>query len=262
VDPLAWRAAAGLTSAAAVAWAARGLRALSTGGAAAAIGVGTACVLAGWTWGLLLMTFFVSGTLLSRVGRARKSARTAGVIDKGGTRDAWQVFANGGVFALAALMSLGGHPGWWQVAGAGALATSTADTWATELGLLAGATPRSIVTGRPLTHGLSGGVTIAGSLAMIGGAMVLAGVARAAAWPPGAVRGAIGGGIAGALADSVLGATLQIRRRCPRCGVATEAPRHGCGVETEVTGGLHGLNNDRVNLVSGVIGAAVAVLIA
>jgi uncharacterized protein (TIGR00297 family) len=262
VDAPVWRALAGLASAAAVATAARFGRALTGGGTAAAILVGTACVAAGWSWGLLLMTFFLTGTALSRLGRERKGARTVGRIDKGGPRDAWQVAANGGIFAVAALLSIAGHPAWWQVAGVGALATSTADTWATEVGLLAGGAPRSIITWRAVEAGLSGGVTVVGSLAMVAGALALSGMARAVGWPPGAVRGALIGGVAGATADSVLGATLQTRRHCPRCGVSTEALRHGCGAETDVTGGLRGLDNDRVNLVSGVIGAAVAVLVA
>ena len=53
-----------------------------------------------------------------------------------------QVLANGGVFALAALLgAVLGSP--WPAAGSraalGALAASAADTWATEIGTLASA---------------------------------------------------------------------------------------------------------------------------
>src|SRR5437016_1282237 len=78
-------------------------RALSGGGAIAAVAVGTLAVTAGWTWGVVLIAYFVSSAFLSRFGASRKERVTAGRLEKAGPRDATQVLANGGVFALAAL---------------------------------------------------------------------------------------------------------------------------------------------------------------
>jgi len=256
------RSLAGLVAAGAIAVAARRVRALSPGGALAATAVGTACVAAGWSWGALLIAFFVTSTALSRFRAAVKERRTASVVAKGGERDAIQVLANGGPFAAAALASLAlPWPGWPAVAG-GALATAAADTWATEIGTLAAAPPRSILSGEVVAPGTSGGITAAGTIAAAGGALFVGATAWLLGWPPRVAAGAAAGGFAGALVDSLLGAAVQARRWCDRCGVATERVTHGCGAPTRAAGGLAWLDNDGVNLASALVGALVALLLA
>src|SRR2546423_8707588 len=93
----------GIAAAALVAALARALRSLSNSGAIAAAVCGSLAVAAGWDWGLLLIAYFTSSTLLSRFRADAKQQRTAGRVAKGGARDAVQVLANGGVFALAAV---------------------------------------------------------------------------------------------------------------------------------------------------------------
>jgi uncharacterized membrane protein len=66
------------------------------------------------------------------------------------------------------------------------------------------------------------------------------------------------GGVVGALADSLIGATVQARRWCDACGVATERVRHDCGSPTRTAGGVSGLDNDMVNLFSGILGGVAA----
>ena len=226
--------------------------------------VGTLAVAAGWSWGALLIAFFVASTLLSRVGAGRKERRVGGIVAKGGERDAAQVLANGGVFAAAALMSLLA-PEWpgWTAVGAGALAAATADTWATEVGTLAGGVPRSITSLKPVPPGTSGGITVAGTLASVAGATFIGALAWVAGWPRDAVLGgAAAGGFAGATFDSLLGATLQARRWCDHCAAATERIVHGCGTPTRPAGGLAWLDNDRVNLAATLVGAGVGALMA
>ena len=75
-------------------------------GAIAATVVGWAAVAAGWGWGAMLIVYFVASTLVSRAGRAAKHRRTASIVAKGGERDAVQVLANGGVFAVGAVAML------------------------------------------------------------------------------------------------------------------------------------------------------------
>src|SRR5690606_16605206 len=66
------------------------------------------------------------------------------------------------------------------------------------------------------------------------------------------------GGIAGMLLDSLLGATVQERFRCPVCQRETEAPVHRCGTPTQRVGGWRGVNNDVVNFCATLAGALVA----
>jgi uncharacterized membrane protein len=66
------------------------------------------------------------------------------------------------------------------------------------------------------------------------------------------------GGAAGAMADSLLGATLQERRWCDACALATERRVHDCGTRTRLAGGLAWMDNDAVNLLATLTGAVVA----
>jgi uncharacterized protein (TIGR00297 family) len=255
------RAFAGLMLAGALAFGARQTRSLSPGGAIAAVAVGVAATLAGWSWAALLILFFVASAALSRYRRDARDSRIGDIVEKGDERDAAQVLANGGVFAVAALAStIAGDPK-WAVWALGALAAATSDTWATEIGTLAGRPPRSIISFKLLEPGTSGGVTLAGTLASAAGAVFIA----AAALATGAtnqVAPLVLGGVAGSFADSLAGATVQERRWCERCSRFTERRTHSCGTPTRVSGGVRGLRNDLVNLLCTLVGGAVAVILA
>ena len=248
------RAAFGVGSAGAIALAARRANALDGAGAIAAWAVGSATIAGlGGPGAAVLLAFFVPAVALSRVGRARKRVALADV-EKTGARDAGQVAANGAIAAFCALAALRVPRA--RLAFAGAFAAAAADTWGTEIGVLAKGTPVSIVTLQPVATGLSGGVTLAGTLAELAGTAAVAAVAlaldRRAFW-----RVALAG-FAGALADSILGGSLQALRRCPACERLTEREIHGCGTPTDRIRGLARFGNDGVNFVATATGAAVA----
>ena len=256
------RLAVGFVLALAIALVARRARSLAPSGAAAAVVVGTACVAAGWSWGALLVAFFVTSSALSRIGAESKEQRTRGVVAKGGERDAAQVLANGGPFAVAALGAAAWPHPLWNAFGAAALAASTADTWATEVGTLAGGTPRSILSWRPVPPGTSGGITLPGTLGSLAGTLFVATLALAMGWPLAAFAGAVPGGVVGATMDTLIGATAQARRWCDRCDGGTERMVHDCGTTTRPAGGIAWLDNDLVNLLAGLAGAATGVAVA
>ena len=235
--------------------------ALSGSGALAATLTGTVAVAAGWSWGIVLVAFFLSGIGLSRVGALRKSEIVDAIVAKNRARDVWQVLANGGLFTAAAAVSIVSPAPVWLAIGIGALAASAADTWATEVGILVGGEPRSIVTRKPVPAGTSGGVTLAGSAAAVSGAAFMAGVASLAGWPV-PLYVALASGVAGAFTDSLAGALVQERRWCPACRAPTERPVHVCGTRTGRVGGVAGFDNDVVNLLCSFVGALVALLMA
>jgi len=251
----------GLVVAVAIATLARRARLLSTSGGVAATLVGTAAVAAGWDWGAMLIAFFLTSSLLSRVGRQTKVAASAGMLGKGDQRDAVQVLANGALFALAAVGFAAVPSLTWQAFGGGALAAATSDTWSTEIGMLAPRPPRSIVTLQPVSPGASGGVTLLGLFGGVLGAAFVEMTAVLLRWPWQAAGAALAGGIVGSLADSLLGALVQQRRWCDRCGKETERRVHVCGAPTRVVGGLPWLDNDGVNVICALAGGAVAVLV-
>ncbi len=244
---------------AAIAWR---LHALDAGGAVAAFVVGTCTFGAGGVGGAaILLAFFVSSVVLTRVGRAKKR----GLLDiaKGGPRDAMQVVANGGVATICVVLApMLGHA--WMLAFAGAYAAATADTWGTEIGTLVSTRPRSLINARAVATGLSGGVTLAGTAAELAGAFFIALVSAATAVAADlrSVAAITAAGIVGALADSALGATVQARRWCATCGRICENDPHGCGSATVYHSGVSWLSNDMVNLLATFVGSAVTFVFA
>lgn len=248
-----------------VAAAARGLGSLTVGGAVAAWAVGTAILAGtGWAGGLVLAAFFAPSTAVGRLVRPR----TAPVLDaKGDCRDQWQVLANGGVAAAAALAAamVAAVPrplALWLVTAA--LAAAAADTWATAWGGLSRRPPRHLLSGRRVPPGTSGGISLPGTLGAIAGALV---VASAGAVPDDlparTARIAIGTlvGVAGMLADSALGAALQGRFHCDRCDRPSEWAVHRCGAPTRLIGGWPWLTNDLVNFLATLVAALAAALL-
>ncbi|MCC7358731.1 MAG: DUF92 domain-containing protein [Anaerolineales bacterium] len=258
----------GLLLAAAIGWLGYRRGSLARSGVLGAVLVGTAIVgFGGWAWATLLVVFFVSSSALSHYKAVRKEA-LAEKFSKGSRRDLAQTLANGGAAALIALAhALWPHPLWWPLF-VGVIATVNADTWATELGVLSLRPPRLITTGRVVPVGTSGGLTLVGVSAALGGAALIGLVAAAFHLAQG--QGALAAmqllligafsGLLGALADSLLGATLQAGYFCDACAQATERhPRHRCGAPTRRLRGWPWLDNDWVNFLSSLAGGLVAV---
>ena len=240
--------------------------ALTRSGAwAAALTGGLIFSLGGLPWAVLLLTFFISSSVLSRAFARRKETLSE-KFSKGSRRDYGQVLANGGLGALLAIgLVLMPELGWQWVAFAGAMAAVNADTWATELGVLSPSWPRLITNGKVVERGTSGGVTLTGYLAALGGA-VLIGLAAALFTPGATWWGFVGlialAGLAGSTLDSLLGATVQAIYYCPNCQKETEShPVHQCGTKTAHVRGWRWLNNDMVNLLCSLMGALVAVIV-
>ena len=259
LSELLFRATIGALLAAAISFLAYRKGALSRDGALAAGVVGTIAASAGWSWAILLIAFFLSSIALSQIGAHRRAQLVGSILAKSGARDALQVIANGGLFTAAAAASIGSLSALWPTLGIGALAASTADTWATEVGTLLGSEPRSIVSGKRVHPGSSGGVSAAGSTASLGGAAFIAIIALLTDWDT-PFHAIVAGGVAGSIADSVLGATVQERYWCEACSAQTEQQVHRCGQRATRAGGIRGVNNDVVNVLCSIVGALVALV--
>lgn len=248
--------------AAAVSGAAWRIRALNASGAIAATVVGALVFgFGGLVWALALIAFFVVASLLSFLGRGVKEQRL-GALGTGGSgaRDARQVLANG-AWATVAAVGAGVAPGeLWSPLFFGSLAAASADTWATELGLLATGSPRSIRSWQRVPPGTSGGLTWVGSGAAAAGAVFVGLLAHAlGALSLSGLVAVAAAGTVGAFADSWLGATIQARFRCTTCGAVIESAWHAAcdGPATRVSG-LRLVDNDAINFLASGVGAAVA----
>lgn len=250
-------------------------RALTAYGALAAVLVGT--ILYAWghlAWFGTLLAFFISSSLLTRWKQQKKTILESG-YEKTGQRDAGQVFANGGAaLALCIANHLYPHPDWW-IGYVGVMAAVNGDTWATEIGGLSKTPPRSIITGKEVPKGTSGGVSFLGLLATLFGSLFIGGVAwglHLITRQPGSPFSALSvswfsfiigttlAGTVGSLADSYMGARWQVMYRCTVCGKEIERPIH-CNQKASRIRGWRFMNNDRVNFLSSLIGGITLLLL-
>ncbi len=275
---------AGFFVAVGIAYLAYRAHALNFSGWIAAAALGTVVFgLGGVSWALVMLTFFISSSVLSRIFTGQK--RLAGVsFSKGPHRDAWQVLANGGIAGLLAFIFFilsrqtpeTGSAHYLWIGFASSLAAANADTWATELGLLNPDEPVLISSLKKVAKGTSGAISLVGTLAALAGSALIGGVAVLSTfvgWGPNqelelAEQFLIiaGSGMFGALIDSALGATVQSIYYCPVCKKETEQhPLHQCGANTSHKRGISWINNDWVNAVctisAGLIGLVLALLI-
>jgi uncharacterized protein (TIGR00297 family) len=211
-------------------------RTVTAPGALAGAALGIIILLsAGWGgWALLLATFALA-VVTSRLGLRRKTA-LAIAEDRGGRRGAGNAFANTGVAAIAAVLSLLTYAtGPALTAFVAALTAGGSDTAASEIGKAWGRRTYLVPTFRRATPGTPGAVSIQGTAAGLLGAIALGALgALLGLIPSEAVLPVVAGATIGAFAESALGATL-------------EPP----GV----------LNNDVLNFLNTAIAAAAAVLL-
>ncbi len=240
----------GMALAAAMAIASYYFRFLSASGSVATFILATIIFgVGGWQWTVPILTFFILSSLLSKLGK-RKKAKFHLMFEKTDTRDTGQVAANGGVAGIVMLCwYIFPESNIWYLIYVASLAAVTADTWGTEIGLLAKGAPRSITSLRKVETGTSGGVSLSGFVGGVLGASLLA--LSGSFWFSVSASAftfiiIICSGIVGALIDSLLGATVQAQYRCTVCGKITERTLH-CGNSTSLVRGVRWIDNDVVN---------------
>jgi uncharacterized protein (TIGR00297 family) len=240
---------------------------LNKSGAVAATFTGTVIFgIGGWQWAILLLTFFITSSGLSRAFKKRKQGLNE-KFSKGHERDAGQVFGNGGIATLFAALHFF-YPvsiiPW--IGFAAALAAVNADTWATELGVLNPNPPRIITNiTKVVEKGTSGGISFIGTLASLAGSALIG--ILASLFNP--ITDSVSiffivtlAGLAGSLFDSFLGATVQAMYFCPTDNKETEKhPLHTCGTPTTLIRGWKWLDNDWVNFACGSFGVITSLLI-
>lgn len=242
-------------------------RAVTPTGALAGAAIGVGIYLSGgfYFWSVL-GAFFVSSSVLSRIGKQQKAKLETKPV-KGDRRDHIQVTANGGVaMTMAVAYAVTGWPV-FMVAFAIALAASTADTWASEIGVLSKRRPVNVLTWKQLEPGTSGGVSVLGLFASLFGSAFIAGWFVIGYWITvgwdlieiaGLFAAITGGGFLGSVVDSVLGASIQAHYWDSITGAITEH-RFTDGIRNSLARGIHGITNDVVNALSGLV-AAVAMI--
>jgi uncharacterized protein (TIGR00297 family) len=154
-----------------------------------------------------LFTVFALTWLATRLGRARK--QRLGTAERREGRTASQVVANLGIASLcAALFAFGGGAG-WLLAMAAALAEASADTVSSECGQAFSESARLITTFQLVPAGTDGGVSLSGTLAGAGAAILVSAVCVLIGLPVGQLWIPAIAGVLGMLADSYIGAMFE-----------------------------------------------------
>jgi uncharacterized membrane protein len=242
-----------------IAFAAYRAHSLNRSGAIAAAITGTVIFgIGGWSWAVLLLTFFITSSVLSRLFKSQKAGLNE-KYSKGHERDAGQVFGNGGIAALRRCRLYRKRPGVDRVRCGAA--------WRGYLGDGAGgAEPirAGLLTDLKQVERDIGGIRWGIGAAFLGSALI---ATLAVLFPPYEASSLSEwllitiAGVAGSLFDSLLGATVQAIYYCPSCQKETErSPLHTCGTQTRQVRGWTWLDNDWVNFACGLMGAIVALL--
>jgi uncharacterized protein (TIGR00297 family) len=167
---------------------------------------------------VLAVAFLASAS--TRLGRAKKERM--GAAEKREGRSAAQVAANLGLAALVSsemAQAWASDHGWFPylpivrplvIAGLAALAEAAADTVSSEIGQVLGGRPRMLTTLRAVDPGTDGAISVAGTLAGIAAAAIVAALGTFAL--EGGTRMfavSCAGGVFGLFFDSLLGATIE-----------------------------------------------------
>lgn len=151
-------------------------RSVTVSGAIGGFVLGAIMILfAGWELYVVLLLFFVIGTLATKLGYARKAAEGL-AQETGGRRGFSHAWSNVGVAAILALLIAAGagSPQALWLAAIASLATAAADTTASEIGQLLGKRAFLPLTFRRVPKGTEGAISMEGTLA---GALAGTGVA-------------------------------------------------------------------------------------
>ena len=208
----------------------------------------------GLKWSIPILSFFILSSLLSKV-RKKRNDKVETYFEKSGTRDHWQVIANGGLGGILVVLNFIYPDELFYFVYVSSLAAVCADTWATEIGTLYKTKTYNILNFKQVEQGVSGGISVIGTFGGIAGALVIS--LSASPWVKFNLINyflfIVLAGIIGSIFDSFLGATIQAQFECRICGKITERIVH-CNKNTLRVRGLYWLNNDIVNLLAGLCG--------
>lgn len=209
---------------------------------------------------VILVLFFGLSILLDKVKKKIKNNREFDEALKGDCRDHMQVIANGLVPALMAILFFISKSPIFVIAFVASLSEALGDTVASALGAFSEKTV-DIFKWKKCENGLSGGVSVIGTIGSLVFSFVLPIVSVAfGAFDISVALIVALCAFAGTVIDSALGSLFQVKFRCSTCGKITEKHYH-CDKATEYYGGVVVVDNDVVNLLSGLFSALLSIVV-
>lgn len=214
-----------------------------------------------WKYTIPIVTFFLLSSLLSRY-RKTKNVQVETYFEKSGERDHFQVLANGGLACILVVINYFYQSELIYIAFVSCIASVCADTWATEIGTLTKANTVDVLSFKKVEQGVSGGISLQGTIASLAGAIVIA--TTSLAWIESNylmnLIVIVTAGFSGSLADSIFGTTVQAEYNCKVCNRSTERKMH-CNNKTILVKGIRWINNDAVNFGATIFGGIFSVIL-
>lgn len=176
-------------------------------------------------------------------------------------RSAFQIIANAAVACVCVIAYYFTNNVIFMYASIVAIAEEFADSMASDIGRLSRFAPLDILKFKPVTPGISGGVSILGLVSALVGAAVAVFVAYCFGvfeWHVFLILVLVA--FLGTIIDSVLGSLMQVLYKCPTCQTLTER-EECCGNKAEIVKGVKCIDNSMVNLLTGALTSIIAILI-
>lgn len=221
--------------------------------------LGLIVILAFGFGGLTVYLFFVLGAgILSKLNKNNEIYKEANKIqEKSGSRDFLQVFANGGISFILSILYLSSPNLLIIVMFGASVSEAVSDTFAGEVGMLMKGKTVSILNGRPMKPGLSGGVSFEGTLGSLIGAFLVSLLWYSTYFSINIktisfVVIVTLSGFLGSLFDSILGLTIQAHYYDEEEDMIVELEEKN-NKKLPLVKGIRFFNNDRVNFVSNLI---------
>ena len=208
---------------------------------------------------LILILFFVGSIGVDKVKKRVKNHSDEAL--KGDCRDIMQVTANGAVGCVLAIFYFFTQNYIFLIAYVASFAEAFSDTVASGIGIFSKKTFDPFRF-KSCDKGVSGGMSLLGTVSSLIASFALSAVGLL--FVDFSVKHWIIASLCaffGCIFDSLLGSLLQAKYRCIVCGKVTEKNVH-CGKNTELNSGLSIVDNDIVNLSSGVFASLVCLLVA
>lgn len=206
----------------------------------------------------LILTITFLGTILAnKIGKEKRRGINENKIEKSKQKDIFQIIANVMTGTIMTIIYGLTNNKIFLVMYASIMAESLADTLASDIGVLSKKEPFNLRTWKVGEAGLSGNVSILGLVSSLMGSLIIGLIYFLAFKELSTFLIITFSGFLGALFDSFLGAFIQVKYKCSKCGEITEKKVH-CNTKTEHFKGNKKINNDCINFLSNIFAGIIS----
>lgn len=196
--------------------------------------------------------------VIIHVIRKVKKVNLDDVVDKEHTKDVIQIFANGFFGLLPVIIYAFTNNLSFLIISALCLCACFIDSVSSDIGTMSKKQPYDFIKRKYVSKGMSGGITLLGTLASLIVSILLSTyIVFAYSLPLLNIIFYTLIIMSGTIIDSILGSCVQVKYRCSVCSKNTEKKEH-CGTPCIYDGGVKVINNDVVNIISSFATFAIA----